>query len=236
MSGATVTVGAMSVLLLILRTSMEDPIIKKFSPLCALSLSFPSPPAHSNVATSISSARILDECPCGSCVVNLMSEWDSARCHVLASSLEQYAGTSGGSSMSSSVQLRSVCRLDTRPHGTLCDWPVPFGSRLANPVMNDRQWWGVCRDSDDWMDREDGENGDEEGGRGNLEYPRGSAVFSGAAADDAAVLAARASAIVDKGMQAQRGRPTTSRNSAAHNGSTPLEIIAPGSQGARWLL
>ncbi|BDA49099.1 hypothetical protein COCOBI_13-2090 [Coccomyxa sp. Obi] len=91
-------------------------------------------------------------------------------------------------------------------------------------------------DSDDWMDREDGENGDEEGGRGNLEYPRGSAAFSGAAAEDAAVLAARASAIVDKGVQAQRGRPATSRNSAAANGSTPLEIIAPGSQvpeGAR---
>ncbi|CAL8463993.1 g3528 [Coccomyxa elongata] len=85
-------------------------------------------------------------------------------------------------------------------------------------------------DSDDWMDREDGENGDEEGGRGDVEYPRGSAAFSGAAAEDAAVLAARASAIVDKGVQAQRGRPTTSRNSAAHNGSTPLEIIAPGSQ------
>ena len=90
-----------------------------------------------------------------------------------------------------------------------------------------------CRDSDDWMDREEG---DEEGGRGDLEYPRGSAAFSGAAAEDAAVLAARASAIVDKGVQAQRGRPATSRNTAAHNGSTPLEIIAPGSQGERRLL
>ena len=81
------------------------------------------------------------------------------------------------------------------------------------------------------MDREDDDAEPGEGGRGDLEYPRAGAAFSGAAAEDAAVLAARASAIVDKGVTAQKGRPTAGRSAAADNGSKPLEIIAPGSQG-----
>jgi hypothetical protein len=81
------------------------------------------------------------------------------------------------------------------------------------------------------MDREDGDAEEGEGSRVDLNYPRAGAAFTGAAAEDAAVLAARASAIVEKGVSAQRGRPTSGRTTAAENGSTPLEIIAPGSQG-----
>lgn len=81
------------------------------------------------------------------------------------------------------------------------------------------------------MDREDHEEDEKEA---RSRFPRVAAAFSGAAADDAAALAARASAIVEKGVQAQSGRVTAApagRSAAADNSSTPLEIIAPGSQG-----